>query len=238
MQTVRPVNEPAAEPLPKIHCPEIPPFDASQLSEVRRAFATAPRCGLRQAWLAREEPRFAPAYVQLGWRNTSLHLFAELQDEDVFSNATQLNQRTWEIGDVFEMFLGADAHESYVELHVTPNNHRLQLRYPDVAAIENARRTRDLTPVLLRDAAFHSQTWVSGNGWQVYAEVPSRIVSGHDASLELARWRFSFARYDYTRGIPQPVISCTSPHLHPDFHRQREWGFLAFEPALRFQIDA
>jgi hypothetical protein len=44
-------------------------------------------------------------------------------------------------------------------------------------------------------------------------------------------WRFSFSRYDYTRGRVAPVISSTSPHAKADFHHQQEWGILRLASA-------
>jgi hypothetical protein len=49
-------------------------------------------------------------------------------------------------------------------------------------------------------------------------------------SLEGTDWLFSFSRYDCTRGLAVPVISSTSPHAAPSFHRQQEWGTLRFVP--------
>ncbi|HOP97580.1 MAG TPA: hypothetical protein PLH97_12370 [Verrucomicrobiota bacterium] len=45
-----------------------------------------------------------------------------------------------------------------------------------------------------------------------------------------ARWQFSFGRYDHTQDGMGAVVSSTSPHAEPDFHRQQEWGLLEFEP--------
>jgi hypothetical protein len=42
------------------------------------------------------------------------------------------------------------------------------------------------------------------------------------------KWRFSFSRYDYIRGRREPMISSTSPHARPGFHRREEWGTLIF----------
>src|SRR5204863_1077141 len=108
-----------------------PPFDESNLEMVRRAFRSVTPCLFQQAWLEAEETGFLPATVRVGWRENSLLVFAELTDADVFNGATKLNERTWELGDVFEMFLRSSNGQSYVEFHVTPNNQRLQLRYPD-----------------------------------------------------------------------------------------------------------
>ncbi|MGH7952967.1 MAG: hypothetical protein ACREFE_13775 [Limisphaerales bacterium] len=126
----------------------------------------------------------------------------------------------------------AEEKESYVELQITPGNQRSQLRFPDGVAVEAARRNGGLEKFMIWDEAFHSKTWIENGQWQVYAEVPSALVRGSDESIENMRWRFSFGRYDYTRGRERPVISSTSPHAKCDFHRQQEWGVMAFNNSL------
>jgi hypothetical protein len=66
--------------------------------------------------------------------------------------------------------------------------------------------------------------------WHVYAEIPAILVCGAAKLPADKPWRFSFSRYDYTQGRPEPVISSSSPHAQPDFHRREEWGTLSFAP--------
>lgn len=216
---------------PAILCEPLPAFDRADLESVRRAFQTATPCLLQQSWLDEEAAGFSPAVVRTGWHGSSLLVFAELTDTDIFNGATKLNQRTWELGDVFEMFLRSAEKESYVEFHVTPNNQRLQLRYTDDAAAGRARKTGRLEDVLVGDEAFKSMTWIENQmgQWYVYAEIPALAVCGSNESIENTQWRFSFGRYDYTRGVTEPIISSTSPHAKPDFHRQHEWGVMTFK---------
>jgi hypothetical protein len=214
-----------------ILCEALPAFDRTELESVRAAFRSAASCSFWQAWLDREAANFSPGTVRIGSRAGSLLIFAQMTDRDIFSDATQLNQRTWELGDVFEIFLRGPESESYVEFHVTPNNQRLQLRYPNAAAVESARKTGKLDDFLIRGEAFHSRTWIKSekNQWFVYAEIPTGIVNGLDGAVDHAQWRFSFGRYDYTRGVKEPVISSTSAHREPDFHRHHEWGVMHFD---------
>jgi hypothetical protein len=216
---------------PAILCEPLPTFDRTDLENVRRAFQSATPCLLQQAWLDKEEIGFSPAMVRTGWRGSSLLVFAELTDADIFSGATKLNQRTWELGDVFEIFVRPAERESYVEFHVTPNKQRLQLRFADGSAAERARKTGSLEDVLVGGEAFHSMTWIEDRmcRWYVHAEIPALAVSGSNESIENTQWRFSFGRYDYTRGVKEPVISSTSPHAKPDFHGQHEWGVMTFK---------
>lgn len=216
---------------PRVACESLPPFDHTSIEEVRLALQFAVPIPLTQSWLLEEEPGFCPGIVRMGWRDQSLAVFAELTDADIFNHATGLNQRTWELGDVFEIFLCPANSSSYVELHVTPHNHRLQLRYPDSRAAEIAREMDRFEEYLVSHEVFRSVTWNDGNNgqWALYAEIPVANVTGASGPTDNAEWRFSFCRYEYTRGVTAPVISSTSPHSIPDFHRQHEWGVMTFK---------
>ena len=61
------------------------------------------------------------------------------------------------------------------------------------------------------------------------ATIPADAVRETPRDLAGDRWKFSFSRYDYTRGHGAPVISSTSPHAQPGFHRLHEFGELRFQ---------
>jgi hypothetical protein len=184
-----------------------------------------------QAWLTQPERDFKSAIVRVGRAGNSLRVFAELEDADIFTRATSHNQRMWELGDVLEIFLHPASSPNYVELHVTPNNRRLQLSFPDTATLRRAQAENFFDHLILSDGVFHSHTWSQPEKgkWYVHAEIPAALVCGEDQLPVDGEWRFSFSRYDYTRGRQEPVISSTSPHAQPDFHRREEWGTLFFE---------
>ena len=219
-----------ATTLPILDCRELPEFEMHNFDAVRAAFASVDGCAMRQAWRAEPEPDFTPASVRTGRRGHSLLVFAELQDADIFSRATAHNQRMWELGDVLEIFLQPEDSAGYVEFHVTPNNLRLQLRFPDSDRLRRAQAENRFDDLLLPEGVFHSRAWEQPeNGkWFVFAEIPAAVVCGEDRSLAGNRWRFSFSRYDYVRGRSEPIISSTSPHAQPNFHRREEWGILQF----------
>lgn len=215
-----------------IECHELPAFNTGSLDDVRRAFHSATPCFLRQAWLKHAEADFAPGIVRLVRLGESLLVFAELTDTDIFSNATKFNQRLWELGDSFEIFLRPIEQEAYVEFQVSPDNQRLQLRYPDAAALGRARDSGSIEEVLVPDKIFHSNTWVrpQERKWFVLVDIPAASVRSETRSLPGDHWHFSFSRYDYTCGRQEPVISSTSPHIEANFHRQQEWGAIRFQP--------
>ena len=171
--------------------------------------------------------------VRSGWRPDELFVFAELTDADIFTRATAHNQRLWELGDAFEIFLRLAGRESYVELQVAPNNRRLQLDYSNPAAVERARALGSVKDFIMPAKTFRSRTWLLPKDakWFVLAQIPASSVGGKSRLRPGMEWRFSFSRYDYTRGRVAPVISSTSPHAKADFHRQQEWGVLRLASA-------
>jgi hypothetical protein len=217
---------------PMIKCLPLPAFETGDLNSVYEMFRLVPRQALGQTWLKKEEPDFAPGFIRTAWRGNSLLVFAELVDLDIFNDATGLNQRAWELGDTFEIFLRpTDDDPAYFEFQVTPNNQRLQLWFPNAGALDSLRKTGSIDGALVQGEAFYSRTWVQPDGkyWCVYAQLGAAELGGRAGSLQGRQWQFSFSRYDYTRGRKEPVISSTSPHAEPDFHRHQEWGVLKFE---------
>jgi hypothetical protein len=221
------------KPPPQIICRQLPEFEPDNLDTVRNAFQNAAACDLQQAWLEKPESSFAPAKAQTGWRNNSLLIFAELTDADIFTRATAHNQRFWELGDTFEIFLRPIEQQTYLEFHVAPNNLRLQLRFPDADAVKRAAKTNSFENFLIHgESVFQSQTWTQpeNSRWLVFAEILARAVAEKPKPLAESEWLFSFSRYDCARGRIEPVISSTSPHTPPpDFHRQHDWGKLIFQ---------
>lgn len=186
---------------------------------------------LYQAWLAQPTPDFAPAIVRTGWRDDTLFVFARMTDEDIRTRVTADNQRFWELGDTFEIFLRPIEQASYVEFHVAPTNHRLQLRFADGEWTTRLPRVDPFATSLVPGQAFQSHAWARPGEWCVLAEIPGSSVCDSPGPLPGSSWAFSFSRYDETDGRDTPVISSTSPHAAPSFHRQHEWGLLRFVPS-------
>lgn len=217
-------------PGPRVTCRPLPAFDPADLAATRAAFAQATPLALGQAWRPAPSPGFAPGTVRTGWRADALLVFAELTDHDIHTAATDHNQRMWELGDTFEIFLRAVTRTAYFEFHVTPKNLRLQLSIPNTATLRAAQRENIFEPFLMPGEVFTSTVWLEPvqARWSLLAEIPAEVVSGRPGPASDEGWRFSFSRYDYTRGVPEPVISSTSPHPREDFHSQAEWGWLRF----------
>jgi hypothetical protein len=216
---------------PLIHCQHLPTFNRDTWDSNVEALRQAQPCPLRQAWLTAPQKELLPATVRTGWTDTDLIVFAELEDRDIFNPVTELNALSFRYGDVFEMFLRPEEQAAYCEFHVTPQNQKLQVRFPSSEALLEP-RTADGIPSswLIFDRQFDSQVHVNtaANRWAVLAAIPFDMVADSGRAGAGSRWLFSFSRYDYTRNQPAPVLSSTSPHRELNYHRQQEWGTLLF----------
>ena len=209
----------------------LPIFAPDDWKSVAAAFDRIEKYELDQAWLDAPETAFRPATARLGWRNESLWIYAILHDDDIFNSATAPNQAMWTTGDVFETFLRPPGQKTYFEFHVTPENQTLQLRFPDENALGAGQKWSDF---IVPEPLFSSRTGLENGQWRVLIEIPAANVVENPA-LEAAReWKFSLSRYDATRGQNEAVLSSTSPHQVPRFHRQHEWRHFAI-PTLQNQ---
>lgn len=182
------------------------------------AFAKAPSIALRQSWLPDPEQDFLCAEVRVGRITDHVLILATIPDSDIFTRSTEPNQRTWELGDVFEIFLKPDNETFYREFHVTPANTRTQMAF---SAEGNS-------PKILPDGIFQSRVWIAPGRWFVLASIPCVTITNRFNIEAGERWRFSFCRYDAFRNGKKPILSSTSPHPVPKFHRPDEWGVMAF----------
>mgnify|MGYP001547292407 CR=1 FL=1 len=169
---------------------------------------------LGQAWNATPEAELKPTTVSATFSDGKLHVVAELEDDDVFNTATEHNQRTWETGDVFEIFARRDDSEEYVEVHVTPENIKLHLKFNDFH--HTGRIEDDISRVAADPDEITSTAERTPTGWRATASVP--LPAGPGDVI-----RVSFCRYDVTQGTDKLVLSSSSPHPVLRFHRPKEW---------------
>ncbi len=177
---------------------------------------------LGQPWSESLEPGFRPGEIRLSWKPEALIVEANLTDDEVFNQATRDNQRMWELGDVFEIFLMIEGRKDYIELHVTPQNHRLHLHFPGVGG----RPTPGAEPfpfekMLTSPPSFRSTTRKTEKGWAVSAAIPPAVLGLKNFENGQVL-RVSFCRYDAATNRP-PVLSTSSPHSQIAFHRPDEW---------------
>ncbi|MEI6168276.1 MAG: hypothetical protein WCS52_13915 [bacterium] len=204
--------------------------DLESWERIGQVFANVPGVESQQAWRAEPAPEFRSMRVKTGWTRDALYIYAELEDADIFNPEKQFNAPSFLSGDVFEIFLRPCDQESYVELHVTPENQKLQLRIPSASVFVEPRAKPGIPPEWFINRVIESRVRVNPDAqrWEVVAEIPFAMVCEVFLPKPSDRWLFSFSRYDYTRGREKPVLSSTSPHAVLNFHRQEEWGELRF----------
>jgi hypothetical protein len=142
------------------------------------------------------------------------------------NRAVGLNERTWELGDVAEIFVNAPDLGRYVEIHITPENHRLQLSWP-AGGLERVRQGRARLEEFMVDAPdwIQSSTYLGPGFWVARATVPFSTL-GLTVQQAVPPLQTAVCRYDC--GVPSvPVLSSTAPLQEPDYHRVHEWHMLA-----------
>lgn len=186
---------------------------------------------------------FQAAQVVLSHDSHHLYIVAKLNDLDIFNRATQMNERTWETGDVFEIFLRPESQDAYYEFHITPENQIMQVRFDSAAHYERMRQSPNnvefFQNLLIPEQKIQTQTSVHHleNCWVVLTAIPNSLICEQFSWKEDQSWLVSFCRYDYTTGESKPVLSSTSSlstAAAPNFHDQTFWRRLIFncEPPL------
>ncbi len=212
-----------------ISVPKAGKYHPEDQSEILAAFQSAPSLLMGQEWNENLEERFRPATVKVLWQEDELRVLAELDDEILFTRATENNQHIYLLGDVLELFLRDLCGEKYAELHVAPNGKQLQLVFPNASQIVEIRARRaSITELFVPEPLFSFTQWENPGKWFVHARVPVAAFTGGKDSLLGREWLASFSRYDYSSTEEKPVCSSTSPHKISNFHDQEAWALLRF----------
>ena len=199
--------------------------------QVAELFKGADSCRLGQFWRKGHDAGYQPAEVRVAWNDDGLLVHAVLRDADPFNDVVAFNALSYQAGDVFEIFLRPTEQPAYFEFHVTPLNQKLQLRFPQAGGSRGL--PIDTFKLYDRQIGSRARLTADGQGWEVLALLPFDMVSECGAVTRGTEWLFSFSRYDYTRGVKEPVLSSTSPHTQIGFHTQADWGTLVFGPPKR-----
>ena len=186
---------------------------------------------LGQAWRsAGAEPGFQPGWARVSWQESFLRFETLFMASAPGNRARGLNERTWELGDICEVFLEIPDTTDYIELHITPENQRLQLRWP-TGGLERFRAgAAPLADFLVGDAGWVKSAAALGRGsWGAQAGIPATVLecAAFAAGTTL---RAAVCRYDYD-GRPDPVFSSTAPLREPSFHRRQDWQDLTLTAA-------
>jgi hypothetical protein len=162
-------------------CLSVTPLEAVAFDSWRwidAVFANAQAVESQQAWRAEPELGFRPMRVKTGWTRDALYVYAELEDADIFNPEERFNAPSFLSGDVFEMFLRPCNQESYVEIHVTPENQKFQLRIPSAKALTEPRVQPGIPPEWLVDRVIESRVRLNSAAerWEVAVEIPFDMV--------------------------------------------------------------
>jgi beta-N-acetylhexosaminidase len=200
--------------------------ESPDLEDLMVQFARIEEIGLKQSWLPTPDSGFNLTDVKVAWNPEGLYVFARLQDEDIFSNSTDFNQRLWELGDVFETFIHLEKSDAYYEFHVSPNNHVMQIRF-DVS-LTPAQRRLQLPDLFMPEQVVRSTVWVNEakNQWCVLLVIPASVLKTSGIFVSGDTLNVSFSRYDYNHASKEPILSSSSDFKELDFHRRENWGKL------------
>lgn len=175
-----------------------------------------------QSWLETPLPALQPATVQLRRVGDTLELEARICDTAIHSPAAKFNEMAYTKGDVFELFIKGEGDSHYHEIHVTPDNVLLQLRFE-----VGAKRPFDIPKALVWEPLLTSSTERFEGGWIARFSLPLGNISSQKPLP--TQWKVGCGRYDYKAqedGSFKPILSNTAPITACDFHRHQEWPVL------------
>jgi len=222
---------------PHIKCHRLASFNIDDWKAADAIFKTAEFAEFQQGWAATPSNDFRPAKAAAAWTETSLIVYAELCDDDIFNEVgeEEFNRMAIDSGDVFEIFLRPEVQDSYYEIHVSPRNHKFQLRLPFPNCFQKLKTKFKSSDEMLEsfkiwNPVIQSRVRIdsAARKWWVLSEIPfSMLVEKEPVSAGM-EWRFSFCRYDYTRPERNLAYSSTSPHSAINYHLVDEYGTLEF----------
>ena len=181
---------------------------------------------LGQAWRTEPEADLNPGWARIRWNVAGLLFESMFQQRHPANRARTLNERTWELGDIAEFFLQETTSGNYLELHVTPENQRLQLAWP-LGGLDRFRAGEAaLEDFLVTDPQWvESTALVSTDYWSTRALVPFACL-GLNPEQNLPTLRTAVCRYD--RSLGPELLSSTARLAAPNYHRHAEWAELKF----------
>jgi hypothetical protein len=181
---------------------------------------------LGQAWLgSAPQKNFRPGWARLGWHPHFLDLAFVFSGGPAHNAARQLNERTWELGDVGEFFIRPDSAPHYLEIHLTPENQRLQLNFPlgGIARLRSGEAPLESFIVTDPDWVF-SATHITSDFWTAQARIPAAALGFATLANGLV-FQTAVCRYDC--GITStPTLSATASFTAPFFHQLDAWSQL------------
>jgi hypothetical protein len=209
--------------------PALPVWTARRFDNPADARAMASPASIDDSWRPLAQPwhaggpesDFRPGWAQLRWHETGLHYDAVFMGSGAHNSAQQLNERTWELGDVGEVFVQSGNSPGYLEVHVTPENSRLQLLWTadGLARVRSKAAALKEFMISLPDWV-HSQAQVGANFWAFQLFIPATRLA---LTRLQAGQMFRTAVCRYHDQSAEPVLSSTAPLPIPFFHHREGW---------------
>jgi hypothetical protein len=168
-----------------------------------------------QSWQPALSPGFNPGEVEVVRRGEILEVTARLTDPAIFDLPAEFNESAYIKCDVFELFILAVGDEFYHEIHVTPSNTRLQLRFSRFAS-----RPFKIKEALVWESLIETSTERVEGGWVARYRCPLANLTSLRPIPKL--WKIACGRYDYC-GEGKRNISNTAPLPEADFHLHDHW---------------
>ncbi|MES2696998.1 MAG: hypothetical protein V4773_26275 [Verrucomicrobiota bacterium] len=183
---------------------------------------------LGQAWQPALSPNFRAGWARLRWHEDFLQYDMVYLGGKATNRAQTLNERTWDLGDVAEIFLQRVGLTEYLEVHITPENRRLQLLFPEGAITRvRAKQAALETFFVAQPDWVQSRTMVAADHWSVRVTLPPALLH-LDAFGPGQRFMSAVCRYD---AQPEgPVLSATTPFTELSFHQREAWQELQLAP--------
>jgi len=207
-------------PVTMVHLAAHPPEPVCQLSPIRVDRQWLP---LQQTWLGgKTDTRFQPGWARIRWNPSWFCVEAIFLCHRPANRARRLNERTWEQGDVCELFLQDARATTYLEIHVTPENQRLQLEFGE----NDIARVRAGTAPL-ENFCIHAPDWVEsstylGPGfWATQLIVPAARF-GSDLLSPTRSFIGTVCRYDCD-DARSPTLSASAPLTELFYHHRADW---------------
>jgi hypothetical protein len=145
------------------------------------------------------------------------------------NRATRLNQRTWETGDAGECFVQVPGTTDYLEIHLTPENQRLQLRWTADGLGRVRQKQARLDDYLVADPGWvQSRTRCHADWWSGILYLPADRLGFSRLSAGLT-FRAAVCRYHYRAPGAEPELSTTAPLTSPHFHQPAHWQQLVLQ---------
>jgi hypothetical protein len=209
-------------------------------------WAIAPRYALTydQSRLDKGMQVVEGGYGQFAWDDSALYVATAFVDSDVYTRVTGDNQKTWDLGDVAEWFLGACDGSYYWEMHVCPPGYRTgflltaprvgkplePLTYTAAAKVGSVpvgsvplsgsaeKGTDPLSPGKTGTDPL-SSTGGKAPGWSAEFRMTWEALRQVNPKFgPQTPWRCLVARYNYNRSGPKPELSMYPAQPRLDYH--------------------